>query len=125
VVLPPLVLSIALAAAPLGPNLFIAGDGFTLEQALADAQAQRTPLDPPNYKILVTGDEVQRLVARRTTPDVAELVHKAQESGASIFVCGKDLKALGLQSEDLLPGVAAVPPAPAPDRKSMSVCAFD
>ena len=41
-VLSPLVLmlwlSTALAGAPRGQNLFIAGDGFTLDQALADAQ---------------------------------------------------------------------------------------
>lgn len=144
-VLPPLALALglstALAAAPLGPNLFIAGDGFTLEQAIGDAQAQRTPLDPPDYKILVIGSEAQRLVAARATPEVIRLVRKARESGASIFVCGKDLKALGLRPEDLLPGVVAVRGfipydssriedwerklPRAPDRKTMSVCAAD
>src|SRR4030095_5551387 len=36
-------LSTALAGAPRGQNLFIAGDGFTLDQAMAEAEAQRTP----------------------------------------------------------------------------------
>jgi hypothetical protein len=36
-------LSTAVAGAPRGQNLFIAGDGFTLDQALADAQKERTP----------------------------------------------------------------------------------
>jgi intracellular sulfur oxidation DsrE/DsrF family protein len=140
-VLAPLVLSIAFAAAPVGQNLFIAGDGFTLEQAIADAQAQRTPLDRPNYKILVTGNEAQRLLAARATPDVVDLVRKAQASGGSVFVCGKDLKALGARPDDLLPGVVAVRGyipydssriedwerklPRAPDRKSMAVCAVD
>jgi len=136
-----LLLSTALAAAPVGPNLFIAGDGFTLEQALADAAAQRTAQDPPGYKILVTGDEVRRLVTARATPDVTDLVRKARESGAAVLVCGKDLKALGLGPADLLPGVVAVRGyipydsskiedwerklPRAPDRKSMAVCAVD
>jgi predicted peroxiredoxin len=140
-VLAPLVVSIALAAAPLGPNLFIAGDGFTLEQALADAAAQRTAQDPPGYKILVTGDEVRRLVAARATPDVIDLVRQARQSGAAVLVCGKDLKALGLKPADLLPGVVAVRGyipydgskiedwerrlPRAPDRKSLAVCATD
>ena len=136
-----LFLSTALAAAPVGPNLFIAGDGFTLEQALADAAAQRTAQDPPGYKILVTGDEVRRLEAAQATPDVVDLVAKARQSGASVFVCGKDLKPLGLKPDDLLPGVVAVRGyipydeskiedwerrlPRAPDRKSLAVCAED
>ena len=142
-VLSPLILALglALAAAPLGPNLFVAGDGFTLEQAIADAQAQRTEQDPPRYKILVTGDEVRRLEAAQATPDVTDLLAKARQSGASVFVCGKDLKALGLGPADLLPGVVAVRGyipydsskiedwerrlPRAPDRKSLAVCAED
>ena len=142
-VLSPLILALglALASPPLGPNLFIAGDGFTLEQAIADAQAQRTEQDPPRYKILVTGDEVRRLVTARATPDVTDLVRKARESGAAVLVCGKDLKALGLKPDDFLPGVVAVRGyipydeskiedwerrlPRAPDRKSLAVCAED
>jgi predicted peroxiredoxin len=117
--------ALALAAPPRGSNLFIAGDGFSLEQALADAQLQRTPFDPPNYKILVTGEEAERLAADRADPEVVDLVREAQQSGASIYVCSKDLKRLGLDPGELLPGVAAVPPAPPPDQKTASVCAAD
>ncbi|HYR35545.1 MAG TPA: hypothetical protein VEQ87_14730 [Burkholderiales bacterium] len=136
----PLMLALALAAAPLGPNLFVAGDGFTLEQAMADAQAQRTPEDPPP-KILVTGDQAARLAAARATPDTIELIRRARRGGAGIYVCGKDLKAHGLRPGDLVPGVIAVrgyvsgDPSraedwerrlpPAPDRKSMAICASD
>jgi hypothetical protein len=134
-------LSPAAGAVLLGPNLFIAGDGFTLEQAIADAAAQRTEQDPPNYKILVTGSEARRVVAAGATRDVIDLIGKARQSGASVFVCGKDLKALGLRPEALLPGVFAVRGyipydssriedwerklPRAPDRKSLAVCSSD
>lgn len=126
------------AAVPVGPNLFIAGEGFTIEQALADARSQRTPLDAAFYKVLVTGSEVPRLVSENITSDVAQLVADAQRHGARFFVCAKDLVTLGATPGDLLPGVQAVRgyrsrrdrdmPAwvrtlpPAPDRKAMSVC---
>ena len=134
-------LSTALAGAPLGQNLFIAGDGFTLDQAIADAQAQRTPLDSPRYRILATGEEVRRLMAVGAAPDGNELLARARRSGGAVFVCGKDLKARGLRPGDLLPGVVAVrgylPYDPskvedwerrlprAPDAKSLAVCAAD
>ena len=72
-VLPSLVLALGLAtpvaAAPRGQNLFIAGDGFTLEQAMGDAEAQRTPLDSPRYRILATGEQVRRLMGVGAAPD--------------------------------------------------------
>jgi predicted peroxiredoxin len=128
-------------SAPLGPNLYIAGDGFTIEQALGDATTQRTPLDAPTWKLLVTGDQAQRLIAGRVSADTLAVLRKAQASGARIFVCSKDLKALGVTPQDLVRGVIAVRGyigsrasaiAPwewrlprAPDRKSLSVCAQD
>lgn len=144
-VLPALILALglstALAGAPRGHNLFIAGDGFTLDQAIADAQAQRTPLDSPRYRILATGEEVRRLMAVGAAPDGNELLAKARRSGGTVFVCSKDLKVLGLKPGDLLPGVGAVrgylPYDPAnveewerrlpraPDAKSLAVCAAD
>jgi len=129
------------AAAPRGENLFIAGDGFTVEQAIGDAQAQRTPLDSPRYRILVTGEQVRRLLAVGAAPDGNELLLKARRSGGTVLVCSKDLKALGLKPADVLPGVVAVrgylPYDPskvddwertlprAPDAKSLAVCAGD
>ena len=47
----------AALAAPLGPNLFIADNAFTIEKAVADAAAQRTPQDAPTWKLLVTDSE--------------------------------------------------------------------
>ena len=131
-------LSTALAGAPRGQNLFIAGDGFTLDQALADAQKERTPQDSPRYRILATGEEVRRLMGVGAAPDGHDLLVRARKSGGTFFVCSKDLKALGLRPGDMIPGVVAVrgylPYDPskiedwerglprAPDAKSVAVC---
>jgi predicted peroxiredoxin len=124
-------------AAPLGPNLFIADNAFTIEQAVADEAAQRTPQDPPMWKLLVADDQAKRLIARTATPETIDILRKAQASGAHIYVCAKDLKALNATPQDLIRGVQAVrgyltPAAQtpdwerrlpwAPDRKSLAVC---
>src|SRR6267378_2460720 len=91
-------------AAPLGPNLYIAGDGFTLEQALADARREGATA----YKILVTGAEAQRLIASRATPDTTGLLRQARAGGGRVFVCAKDVKAAGVTPRELLRGVIVV-----------------
>ena len=134
-------ISSALAAGPRGQNLFIAGDGFTLDQALADAQKERTPQDSPRYRILATGEEVRRLMGVGAAPDGYDLLVRARKSGGTFFVCSKDLKALGLRPEDMIPGVVAVRGylpydsskiedwerklPRAPDAKSIAVCSAD
>ncbi len=126
------------AAAPFGPNLFIADDAFTIEQAVADAETQRTPQDPPTWKLLVADKQAARLLASSATPATTEIIRKARASGATVFVCAKDLKALNATPRDLIAGVHAVrgyltadSRVPdwerqlpwAPDRKSLAVCA--
>ena len=123
------------------PYLFIAGDGFTLEQAMSDARAQRAPQDPPTYKLLVLGSEIQRITASAASPSVRKLLQEATKRGASIFVCVKDLKTLGLKPKDLLPGVRPIGGYPskaevsrddweknfpqAPDQKMRALCSSD
>jgi|SRR5579859_3005886 len=128
----------AAMAAPLGPNLFIADDAFTIERAVADAATQRTPQDPPTWKLLVADKQAVRLLASRATPATTDIIRTARASGAVVFVCAKDLKALNATPRDLIPGVHAVrgyltadAQVPdwerrlpwAPDRKALAVCA--
>ena len=130
-------LTSAATAAPIGPNLFIADNAFTIEQAVADAAAQRTPQDGPTWKLLVADAEAARLIAARATPATIEAVRKARASGATVYVCAKDLKAINATPRDLIAGVHAVRGyltadsqvadwerrLPwAPDRKSLAVC---
>ncbi|MBV9361852.1 MAG: hypothetical protein JO292_10715 [Betaproteobacteria bacterium] len=124
-------------AAPIGQNLFIADDAFTIEQAVADAAAQRTPEDGPTWKLLVADREAGRLIAAHATSATIEVVRKARASGATIYVCAKDLKAINATPRDLILGVHAVrgyltvdSQVPdwerrlpwAPDRKALAVC---
>ncbi len=127
-------------AAPLGPNLFVADDAFTIEQAIADAAAQRTPQDGPTWKLLVVDSQARRLFSSSAMSATTDIVRKAQASGARIYVCARDLKAYGGTPRDLLPGVRAVrgyltadSQVPdwerrlpwAPDRKSLAICGSD
>src|SRR6267142_5584159 len=125
-------------AAPIGPNLFIADDAFTIEQAMADAAAQRTPQDGPTWKLLVVEHQVQRLLASSALSGTADLIRRAQSGGARVYVCARDLKALNATPRDVMQGVhvvrgylAAEEKVPdwerrlpwAPDRKALAVCA--
>jgi hypothetical protein len=125
-------------AGPIGPNLFVADGTFTIEQAVADAAAQRTPQDSPAWKLLVTASEAPRLLAARATPATTQVIGQAQASGARVYICSKDLKALNATPQALIPGVHAVrgylaadAQVPdwerrlpwAPDRKSLAICA--
>lgn len=124
-------------AAPMGPNLFIADNAFTIEQAVADAAAQRTSQDGPTWKLLVADSEAGRLIAARATAATIEAVRNARASGATVYVCAKDLKAINATPRDLIPGIHAVrgyltadSQVPdwerrlpwAPDRKALAVC---
>jgi len=121
-----------------GPNLFIAGDGFTLEQAVADAAAQHTDQDLPGYKLLVVGSELPRVTRARATPDTSRLLDQVRRSSGVVYACARDVKAMGLGPADLLSGVRIVrgfdPDGPrrvegweqklplAPDRKMRAIC---
>jgi len=123
----------------IGQNLFIAGDGFTIERAISDADAQRTAQDSRSYKVLVLKTELARLVDSSATPGIRQLFLKARQDGAMFYACAKDLKALDLEPSDLLTGVRVVRGFPskngdavqewekklplAPDRKMRSICA--
>src|SRR5258706_14343816 len=79
-------------AAPIGPNLFIADDAFTIEQAMADAAAQRTPQDGPTWKLLVVEHPEQRLLASSPLSGTADLIRRAESGGSRVYVCAKGLK---------------------------------
>lgn len=90
-----------------GENLFIAGDGFSIEQAVADVAAQRTKGDPP-ARILVIGAETRRLKKADASYTLLDAIASTKRAGTVFYVCGKDMRAAGLLAKDLIPGVRAV-----------------
>ena len=130
-----LALAQAASARTPGDSVFIAGDGFSIEQAVADSAAQRTAGDPPG-KIIVLGAAVKRLAKEGAGYSVRDALAAARKGGVTLYVCAKDMRAARLASKDFLSGVRVVrgwteAPAQAqveqfrmaPDRRMRSLCA--
>lgn len=94
-------LSLAALTHAAGPDLVIAGRGASLEQAVAAPHA-------PSYRLLVLRKELTRVRASRAEEEVRQLIARARQHGAVVFVCEKDLRAERLQPADLLPGIVTV-----------------
>jgi predicted peroxiredoxin len=94
-------LSLATLAHAADPDLVIAGRGASLEQAVAAPHA-------PTYRLLVLRKELRRVRASRAEEEVRQLLERARQGGAVVFVCEKDLRAEGLQPADLLPGIVTL-----------------
>ena len=94
-------LSLAALAHAADLDLVIAGRGASIEQALAAPHA-------PTYRLLVLRKELTRVRASRAEEEVRELLERARQGGAVVFVCEKDLRAERLQPSDLLPGIVTV-----------------
>jgi intracellular sulfur oxidation DsrE/DsrF family protein len=140
--LKPALLGLALLAGAQGAaarvptnNVFIAGDGFSIEQAVADAAAQRRKGDPP-AKILVLGEQTRRLKKDEAGYSVMDAVSAGRRNGATFYACARDMRAAGMAFRDFIPGVQVVrgwseaPPQPqeeqfrlAPERRMRSLCA--
>jgi predicted peroxiredoxin len=82
-------------------DLVIAGRGASIEQAVAAPHA-------PTYRLLVLRKELMRVRASRAEEEVRQLLARARQGGAVVFVCEKDLRAEHLQPVDLLPGIVTV-----------------
>lgn len=92
---------LATAAYADAPELLVAGHGAKLEQVIDAPHAK-------DYRLLVMREELMRIRASRAEEEVRELLDRARNDGAVVFVCERDLKAEGLQSRDLLKGIVTV-----------------
>ena len=96
VLIPLLVLGLSLPAA--AQELVVAGRQASIEEALAAPHAR-------DYRLLILRDELNRVRASRAEEEVRELLERARNGGAVIFVCERDLKAERMAPTDLLPGI--------------------
>jgi intracellular sulfur oxidation DsrE/DsrF family protein len=99
----------ALAAAPNeGGAVYIAGDGFSLEQAVADAKAGDDGVPASRFAVLAIGPEVGKLTYEGSGPDIRDIVRQAQIKGGTFYLCERDVVSARISGADLLPGVQVV-----------------
>lgn len=92
-----------LAAPGSAGGVYVAGEGFTLEQAAAQALQEQG--ETPYFWIVAAGDAARRLA----DGDAAELLARIRAEGGIVYACGRDLSPS--QQARLPPGVELVPPA--------------
>ncbi len=86
--------------------LYIAGERFSLEQAIADATLEALgPDESAALQIVALGPEMRKLTLKGTRRGVREAVQQMQRAGGTFYVCERDLKQAGLAKKDLLSGV--------------------
>lgn len=88
-----------------GGPVYIAGEGFSLEQAIADAARENAGADRARFAVVAIGAEVAKLTLRGASSDVRESVRRTQDAGGIFYLCERDVKAARLPRGDLLPRV--------------------
>lgn len=79
-------------------ELVVAGRQASIEEAVAAPHAR-------DYRLLILREELNRVRASRAEEEVRELLERARNGGAVVFVCERDLKAERMAPADLLPGI--------------------
>ena len=86
-----------------GYGLYIAGDGFSLEQAIEDGLREKS--GDTGFIILVLGAEIGKLGVRGASSEVGDLIQRGVRGGAVLQVCERDVKRLAFSAQDFLPMV--------------------
>ena len=86
-------------------TLYIAGDGFSLDQSVDDGL--RESLGSP-FAVLVLGAEISKLGIHGISSEVSSVLVRAFNGGASLYVCERDVKRLNFSPADFVPGVEVV-----------------
>ena len=89
-----------------GGALYIAGDGFSLEQAVSDGIRENQ--GKTAFAVLVLNAEISKLGFHGATREVTNVVGQALNSRGSFYVCARDARRLNFSSSDFLPGVEIV-----------------
>ena len=89
-----------------GGALYIAGDGFSLEQAIDDGVRENGGRSP--FAVLVLGAEISKLGIHGATAEVSAFILKANQAGGTLYLCERDVKRQGFAAHEFLPGVQIV-----------------
>lgn len=101
-------LAIAAPAVAIAGGVYVAGEGVSLTQALAQALAENPKKSDQPFWIVVSGTESGLLTKTRSNHDMRNMVRTAKERGAEIYVCRSELVRAGIKEEDLLDGVVSM-----------------
>ena len=89
-----------------GGALYIAGDGFSLEQAIDDGIRENG--GKASFAVLVLGAEISKLGIHGTTAEISANIAKASNGGGTLYLCERDVKRQGFAVHEFLPGVQIV-----------------
>jgi len=96
-------LALTLATPAQAGGVYVAGQGFSLEQAVQ--QALREQADDESFWIVAAGQAARRVTQGEDAAALA-LVQQVRERGGLVYVCGRD--APPAMDEPLPPGVGVV-----------------
>ncbi len=86
--------------------VYIAGERFSLEQAIADAALENVgPDESAPFQIVAIGPEMRKLTVKGSKRNIRDAVERMERAGGSFYVCERDVKQARLGKKDLLPGV--------------------
>jgi hypothetical protein len=106
----PVLLAVLAAAPCLAVHIasgggYVAGEGFTLEQAIGDARGEHGPDTQGQFWLLVKDGEIGKLSRAGSSAELSASLATLQQRGAVVYVCASELAAAQLRAADLLPGV--------------------
>jgi len=89
-------------------EVYVAGQNFTLEQALNQALAENPPDARRRFWVVVSGRDAVLLTKAGANPGLLESIERARRRGGIIYVCQSDMRAQGIKPSGLIPGVLPV-----------------
>lgn len=89
-------------------EVYVAGQTFTLEQALRQALAENQPDATRRFWVVVSGRDAARLARSDADPGLLDSIKRVHERGGIVYVCQSDLAAHGVAPSELIPHVAPI-----------------
>lgn len=88
--------------------VYVAGQDFTLEQALSQALEENAAAAGRRYWVVVSGPDVASVVKNGADTRLLNAIKRIHEQGGIIYVCRSDMQAHGIAASDLVPEAAPV-----------------
>jgi hypothetical protein len=89
-------------------EVYVAGQTFTLEQALSQALAENPADTKQRFWVVVSGRDAARLGRSDADSGLLDSIKRVRERGGLIYVCQSDMMAHGITPSDLIPQVAPI-----------------